>query len=325
MNAADIGVDAGGDRARPAHDSRAGLLLRRPRALEERAEHDDDERRRRSASSAIAWAARRLLARVRARGPCVGGPLARSSARRRPRAAAARSRTSSSSRYQGTFAIITAALISGAIVERMRFRRLPRVHRALGARRLRAGRPLGLGRRLARRSWARSTSPAEPSSTSTRRRRRSSRRSSLGPRKDFARQAHAAAQRSLHAARRGASLVRLVRIQRGQRARGQRHRGARVHEHDARADRRRSCVWTLLDLKRIRQGDGGRRGHRDRRRPGRRHAGRRVRLAAVRDRCWARSRPSRATSRCSGGRARGSTTRSTSSRRTASAARSARS
>ena len=51
--------------------------------------------------------------------------------------------------YQGTFAIITAALISGAIVERMRFSAYVAVHLALGARRLQPGRALGVGRRLA--------------------------------------------------------------------------------------------------------------------------------------------------------------------------------
>ena len=51
--------------------------------------------------------------------------------------------------FQGTFCIITAALISGAIVERMRFSAYVRVHLALGARRLRADRALGVGRRLA--------------------------------------------------------------------------------------------------------------------------------------------------------------------------------
>ena len=52
--------------------------------------------------------------------------------------------------YQGTFCIITAALISGAIVERMRFSAYVAVHLALGARRLQPDRALGVGRRLAR-------------------------------------------------------------------------------------------------------------------------------------------------------------------------------
>ena len=51
--------------------------------------------------------------------------------------------------YQGTFAIITAALISGAIVERMRFSAYVVFICAVGARRLQPDRPLGVGRRLA--------------------------------------------------------------------------------------------------------------------------------------------------------------------------------
>ena len=51
--------------------------------------------------------------------------------------------------YQGTFAIITAALISGADRRAHAVRAVPRVHRAVDARRLRAGRALGMGRGLA--------------------------------------------------------------------------------------------------------------------------------------------------------------------------------
>ena len=107
-------------RARPADDPRARLLLRRDGAREERAQHADDELRRARASSA--WRGRSSATRSR-------------SATRRAGAAAA---STSFLRgvgleaqgtiphllffaYQGTFAIITAALISGAIVERMRF------------------------------------------------------------------------------------------------------------------------------------------------------------------------------------------------------------
>ena len=52
--------------------------------------------------------------------------------------------------YQGTFAIITAALISGAVVERMRFGALPDLPDPVEPRRLRAGRALGVGRRVPR-------------------------------------------------------------------------------------------------------------------------------------------------------------------------------
>ena len=87
--------------------------------------------------------------------------------------------------YQGTFAIITAALISGAIVERMRFSAYVHVHLAVGARRLQPDCALGVGRRLARRRWARSTSPAARSCTSTPRSRRWSRRSSSASGRDY--------------------------------------------------------------------------------------------------------------------------------------------
>ena len=84
-------------------------------------------------------------------------------------------------------------------------------------------------------------------------------------------------------------------------------------------------VWTLLDLLPRRQGDGGRRGDGHRRRTRRGDAGGRVHQPPVGRRCSARSRPSRATSRCCGAPGRGWTTRSTSSRRTASAGPSGRS
>ena len=91
--------------------------------------------------------------------------------------------------YQGTFAIITAALISGAVVERMRFGPYLAFIALWTVCRLRARRALGLGRRLAHEPWRRSTSPAAPSCTSTPASRRSSLRIVLGPRKDYARQA----------------------------------------------------------------------------------------------------------------------------------------
>ena len=142
-------LDAGLDGAGAADDAGAGVLLRRAGALEERAQHDDDELRRARRSSASP-------------GRCVGYSLAFAPGQRTGR----RTRRRACLRgvgleaqgtiphvlfmaYQGTFAIITAALISGAIVERMRFGAYLAVHRALGARRLRAGRALGLGRRLA--------------------------------------------------------------------------------------------------------------------------------------------------------------------------------
>ena len=69
--------------------------------------------------------------------------------------------------YQGTFAIITAALISGAIVERMRFGALPRLHHPLGARSSTRRSRTGSGAAAGWPSWARSTSRAARSCTST--------------------------------------------------------------------------------------------------------------------------------------------------------------
>ena len=89
-------------------------------------------------------------------------------ARRRPRGASGSIPHLLFMSYQATFAIITAALISGAVIGRMRFSAYVGVHQPVGARRLQPDRALGLGRRLARARWARSTSPAAPWSTSTR-------------------------------------------------------------------------------------------------------------------------------------------------------------
>jgi hypothetical protein len=69
--------------------------------------------------------------------------------------------------YQATFCIITAALISGAIVERMRFSavrgRSSRSGRSSSTRRSRTG----CGAAAGWRRWRRSTSPAARSCTST--------------------------------------------------------------------------------------------------------------------------------------------------------------
>ena len=113
-------LDADLHGAGAADDAGAGLLLRRPGPLEERAQHDDDELH---------------LAGIRRRAVGAGRLLA--GVHRRATTGSATSRASSCAAsalepqgtiphllfmaYQGTFAIITAALISGAIVERMRF------------------------------------------------------------------------------------------------------------------------------------------------------------------------------------------------------------
>ena len=119
--------------------------------------------------------------------------------------------------FQGTFAIITAALISGAVVERMRFGPYLVFHRVVGARRLRAGGALGVGRRL----------PGHGRRARLRRRRRRARERGVGgagggdgrrPAQGLRPPGDPAAQRAVHAARRRPALVRVVRVQCRQRA-----------------------------------------------------------------------------------------------------------
>ncbi len=114
-------------------------------------------------------------------------------------------------------------------------RRVPHLHHALGTRGLCARRATGCGAAAGWRPWARSTSPAARSCTSTPRAaalvaalvRRAALR--LRPAGD------AAAQRAVRAARRRAALVRVVRLQRRQRARRERDRRPRLRQHHARA------------------------------------------------------------------------------------------
>ena len=137
--------------------------------------------------------------------------------------------------YQGTFCIITAALISGAIVERMRFSAYL-IFISLWARGgLRADRALGLGRRLARRHGG-----ARLRRRHGRPRQRGRRRARGGVRRRGAARlqevAASAAQRPVHAARRRTALVRLVRIQRRERAGRRRAGGSGVHDDVPGAD-----------------------------------------------------------------------------------------
>ncbi len=69
--------------------------------------------------------------------------------------------------FQMTFAIITPALIAGAFAERMKFSAMMWFMAPVVADRLRADRPLGVGRRLLWATGASSTSPAAPWCTST--------------------------------------------------------------------------------------------------------------------------------------------------------------
>ena len=183
-------LDARGDRARAADDARARALLRGARAREEHAQHVHDVRRRaRGRDDHVG--ARRLLARVRRR------------QRHHRRARTTRSCTTSAfapragttipqllfMAFQATFCIVTTALVSGAVVERMRFGAVPRLRRAVVGARLRGARALGLRRRLAAGAAARSTSPAAcrsrwaPASRRSRRRSSSARARTTGARR----------------------------------------------------------------------------------------------------------------------------------------------
>ena len=120
--------------------------------------------------------------------------------------------------YQMMFAIITPALISGAFAERMKFTAYVVVHPALGDAGLRPDGALGLGRRrLAARAWARSTSPAAPSSTSAPGVSALVLRAGDGQAARLSRRGDAPAQPDDDAAGHRAALVRLVRLQRRQR------------------------------------------------------------------------------------------------------------
>ena len=121
--------------------------------------------------------------------------------------------------FQMMFAVITPALITGAFAERKRFKAFvlftllwatfvydPIAHWVWGT------------RRLAARSWARSTSPAAPSCTSAAASRRWSPRSCWASALGFGKEPMEPHDADHGRARRGAAVVRLVRLQRGQRA-----------------------------------------------------------------------------------------------------------
>ena len=117
----------------------------------------------------------------------------------------------------------------------------------------------------------------------------------VGARKDYGRQALLPAQRRLRAARRRPAVVRLVRLQRRQRLQ---HRPelerARVHQHAADA-RPARCSSGSRSTDPRPPGDGDRRRDRDHRRLRRDHAGGRLRQPGLGDGCSARSSRSRAT------------------------------
>ena len=177
--------------------------------------------------------------------------------------------------FQMMFAVITPALITGAFAERMKFSTFLIFSLLVGDARLRPARPLGVGRRrLAARTSARSTSPAVPSCTSTPGSRRSRPRSSSASARATAPSTIAASQPALRRDRRGPALVRLVRLQRGQRARRQWARGSRVHHHQYRRGGGGAAVdcsrsWTRDEASADRSGrDLGRSGRSRRHHPG---------------------------------------------------------
>ena len=313
------GLDARRDRARPADDAGAGVLLRRARPLEERAQHDDDERRL-ARLRRRRLGAPRLLARVRRGSAAARRAVERVPPRRRPRAA-------------GHDPAPPLHGLPGHLRDHHRrahlrrdrradaLRAVPRVHHALDARRLRPGRALGLGRRLPRQ--------ARRARLRRRHRRPRQRRGAalvaalvLGPRKDYARQA--ILPHNVPFALLGAGLLWFGWF-------GFNGGSALAANGTAALAFANTLLAPDGDARRLdaagpdaqRQGHRRRRRDRDRRRPGRHHAGRRLRQPARRPRARRDRRLPELLRDLSSARARGSTTRSTSSPRTASAARSA--
>ena len=182
--------------------------------------------------------------------------------------------------YQATFAIITAALISGAIVERMGFNAYvtfitlwalavysPVAHWVWGG---------GWLATMGALDFAGGTVVHVNAARGGAGRGRGDR-----PAQGLHAPGVPAAQRAVHAARRRHALVRLVRLQRRQRALGRQFRGARLRHHDARPG---GHAGGLVADRHVAQRPRhrGRRGHGDRRRPGRDHAGGRLRQPAQR-------------------------------------------
>ena len=119
--------------------------------------------------------------------------------------------------FQATFCIITTALVAGAVVERMRFGAVPALLRPVVGARLRRARALGVGRRLAAgagHARLRRRRPGRDGLRLLRARRGARRRRAQGLRAP----GDPAPQLRLRAARRRPAVVRLVRLQRRQRA-----------------------------------------------------------------------------------------------------------
>ena len=122
--------------------------------------------------------------------------------------------------FQMMFAVITPALIIGAFAERMKFSRVLRLHAAVGDARLRPGRATGSGAsaascgRLGALDFAGGTVVHINAGMAA-----LAAALVLGKRMGYPDNDLAAAQPALRGPRRGAAVVRLVRLQRRQRAR----------------------------------------------------------------------------------------------------------
>ena len=217
---------------------------------------------------------------------------------RRARSERARSRTSSSWRFQATFAHHHRRAHLRRDRRADALRRLRRLHHAVVARASMPDRALGVGRRLAvhagrARLRRRHGRPRE------RRRRGARGRGGARPAEGLRAAGDPPAQRAVHAARRRPALVRVVRLQRRQRARARTTSAALAFVNTMLAPAATLVVWSLLDMTRNEQGDRGRCGDRHRRRTGRDHAGGRFRQPAQRARARRHRARSRATSRSS--------------------------
>ena len=226
-------LDARRDGARPADDARPRALLRGARALEEHAQHVHDVHRGDRGRHGHLGGGR-LLARVQ-RGQ-----------RHHRRASTTRSSTTSASTplegptiphlvffaFQATFCIITTALVSGAVVERMRFSAFlvfaalwsvlvysVLAHWGFGAGWLFNGGTLDFAGGIAV-EMASGFSALAAALV-------------VGARKDYGRQALLPAQRRLRSGRRRAAVVRLVRVQRRQWVQHRRTQRAGLHQHAA--------------------------------------------------------------------------------------------
>ena len=200
----------------------------------------------------------------------------------RPRAGTDDPRTCVFFAFQATFCIITVALVSGAVVERMRFGAFlvfaalwsvlvyaVLAHWAFGGGWL-------LGERHAR---LRRRRPGRDGLGLLGARGGAGRRRAQGLRPPGA----AAAQRGLRAARRRPAVVRLVRLQRRQRLLDRQRQRARLHQHAARRPACALVVWFVARPDPRPSGDGDRRRDRDHRRLRADHARGRLRQPRLGD------------------------------------------